>query len=57
MIDTDELVMSLGHPSSTPANFSIFAMLCESPAEVDEAFALALANNGISIMEPADMFW
>jgi uncharacterized glyoxalase superfamily protein PhnB len=57
MIDTDELIMSLGHPSATPANFSIFAMLCETPAEVDVAVSLAVTHGGTIIMEPADMFW
>ena len=57
MIDTDELLMSLGKPSATPANFSMFAMLCENPAQVDEAVGRAVTSGGTIIVEPADMFW
>jgi hypothetical protein len=57
MIDTDKFLMSFGKPSATPANFSIFAMLCEAPPEVDAAVSLAITHGGTVIMEPADMFW
>jgi hypothetical protein len=57
MIDTDELLTSLGKPSATPANFSIFAILCETPTHVDEVVGRAVTNGGTIIVEPVNMFW
>ena len=57
MIDTAELMEQLtGHPP-TPPNHSSFAMLCDSPAEVD-AVAASLREAGHTLtVEPWDAFW
>ena len=57
MIDTAELLEQLtGHPP-TPPNHSSFAMLCDTPAEVD-AVAAALKDAGHTLtVEPWDAFW
>ena len=57
MIDMAELMEQLtGHPP-TPPNHSSFAMLCDSPAEVD-AVAGALKDAGHALtVEPWDAFW
>ena len=57
MIDTAELMEQLtGHPP-TPPNHSSFAMLCDSPAEVD-AVAAGLRDAGHTLtVEPWDAFW
>jgi uncharacterized glyoxalase superfamily protein PhnB len=57
MIDTDELLMSLGQPPATPASFATFALKCSSPSEVDEAYKKALTNGGEEVMNPQDMYW
>ena len=57
MIDTAELMEQLtGHPP-TPPNHSSFAMLCDTPAEVD-AVAAKLREAGHTLtVEPWDAFW
>jgi len=57
MIDTAELMEQLtGHPPAPP-NHSSFAMLCDSPAEVD-AVAASLKDAGHTLtVEPWDAFW
>lgn len=57
MIDTAELMEQLtGHPPTPPNHYS-FAMLCDSPAEVD-AVAASLREAGHTLtVEPWDAFW
>lgn len=57
MIDTAELMEELtGHPP-TPPNHSSFAMLCDSPDEVN-AVATTLQDAGHTLtVEPWDAFW
>jgi len=57
MIDTAELMEQLtGHPP-TPPNHSSFAMLCDTPAEVD-AVAERLREAGHTLtVDPWDAFW
>lgn len=57
MIDAAELMEQLtGHPP-TPPNHSSFAMLCDTPAEVD-AVAQKLRDAGHTLtVEPWDAFW
>jgi uncharacterized glyoxalase superfamily protein PhnB len=57
MIDTDELLKSLGQPTATPASFANFALKWDSPGECD-AVATKVREAGFEIvMEPQDMFW
>jgi uncharacterized glyoxalase superfamily protein PhnB len=57
MIDTAELMEQLtGHPP-TPPNHSSFAMLCDTPAEVDTV-ANRLCDAGHTLtVDPWDAFW
>lgn len=57
MIDTAELMEQLTGHAPTPPNHSSFAMLCDSPAEVDSV-AAALKDAGHTLtVEPWDAFW
>lgn len=57
MIDTAELMETLTGHKPTPPNHSCFAMLCDSPSEVDDIAAqLAAAGHDIA-KEPWDAFW
>ena len=57
MIDTAELMEQLTGHVPTPPNHSSFAMLCDTPAEVD-AVAAALKSAGhVLAVEPWDAFW
>lgn len=57
MIDTADLMEQLTGERPTPPNHASFAMLCETPAEVD-AIAAALADAGHTLtVEPWDAFW
>lgn len=57
MIDSAALMEKLtGEPPRAP-NHSIFAMLCDSPAEVD-AYAANIKEAGFAVLtEPWDAFW
>lgn len=57
MIDTAELMTQLIGAAPKPPNHSSFAMLCDSPAEVNEV-AAAVANAGFEVVSPPwDAFW
>lgn len=57
MIDTAALMEQLTGSVPVPPNHSSFAMLCDTPAEVD-AVAAALADAGhVLTVEPWDAFW
>jgi uncharacterized glyoxalase superfamily protein PhnB len=57
MIDTAELMEQLtGHPP-TPPNHSSFAMLCDSPAEIDTVAASLREVGHTLTVEPWDAFW
>ena len=57
MIDTAALMEQLTGAKPIPPNHSSFAMVCDTPAEVD-AVAAALAAAGHTLpVEPWDAFW
>ncbi|MBT8411636.1 MAG: glyoxalase, partial [Octadecabacter sp.] len=57
MIDTAELMQQLTGAAPVPPNHASFAMLCESPAQVD-AIAAAVKSAGHALtVEPWDAFW
>ncbi len=57
MIDTAELMEQLTGQAPTPPNHSSFALLCDSPAEVD-ALAAKLREAGHTLtVDPWDAFW
>ena len=57
MIDTAELMEKLTGEVPRPPNHASFALVCESPAEVD-ALAAALRAAGHTLtVEPWDAFW
>lgn len=57
MIDTAELMEELTGQVPQPPNHSSFALLCDSPAEVDAtAENLRTAGHTLSV-EPWDAFW
>ncbi len=57
MIDTAELMEQLIGVRPTPPNHSSFALLCDSPAEVDDiAEKLKAAGHSLTV-EPWDAFW
>lgn len=57
MIDSATLVESIIGTKPVPANHSSFALLCESPEEVDR-HAKSVADAGFTVTkEPWDAFW
>lgn len=57
MIDTADLMEKLTGHAPRPPNHASFAMLCDTPAEVD-AIAAALSDAGHTLtVEPWDAFW
>ncbi len=57
MIDTAALMEQLTGAAPRPANHSAFAMVCDSPAEVDR-IANALETEGHTLVTPPwDAFW
>lgn len=57
MIDTDALMAQLTGEAPRPSNHSGFALLCETPAEVDAA-ARAVSEAGFDVVTaPWDAFW
>lgn len=57
MIDTADLMEQLTGHAPQPPNHASFAMLCDSPAEVDAiAAALKAAGHPLTV-EPWDAFW
>lgn len=57
MIDTAELMEQLTGARPTPPNHASFALLCDTPAEVDAiADALKAAGHQMTV-EPWDAFW
>lgn len=57
MIDSAELAASLIGEAPRPGNGSAFALLCDSPAEVDAAVARVQAAGGKVVTAPFDAFW
>jgi catechol 2,3-dioxygenase-like lactoylglutathione lyase family enzyme len=57
MIDGEALVRSLTGAEPRPASHSHFALLCDSPAEVDAVAARAAAQGFAVVREPWDAFW
>ncbi len=57
MIDSAELMMKLNGEAPTPPNHSAFAMLCASPAEVDEVYSQITGAGFVGTTEPWDAFW
>ena len=57
MIDAEALATSLIGAPPRPSNHAVFALLCESPAELDR-IAATLAEAGDEIVTPPfDAFW
>lgn len=57
MIDTVDLMTKLTGQAPRPPNHASFAMLCETPAEVD-AVAKAVGDAGFTVVvQPWDAFW
>lgn len=57
MIDSAELMTKLGGHGAGPATHAQFALLCESPAEVD-SLASAVEQAGFEVVTaPWDAFW
>ena len=57
MIDSAALMEKLNGAAPTPPNHSAFAMLCESPADVDEVYGAVIAAGHKGTTEPWDAFW
>ncbi|MCF2904613.1 VOC family protein [Octadecabacter sp. CECT 8868] len=57
MIDTAALMEQLTGHAPVPPNHSSFAMLCDTPAEVDKAAAALKAAGHTLTVEPWDAFW
>ncbi|MBU2992668.1 VOC family protein [Octadecabacter sp. 1_MG-2023] len=57
MIDTAALMEQLTGHAPVPPNHSSFAMLCDTPAEVDAAAAALKAAGHTLTVEPWDAFW
>lgn len=57
MIDTAALMEKLTGHIPHPPNHSSFAMLCETPAEVDAIAATLMAAGDTLTVEPWDAFW
>jgi catechol 2,3-dioxygenase-like lactoylglutathione lyase family enzyme len=60
MLDTEETVKSFDPEWSPPSgggHRSAFAFRCDSPAEVDAAYARLLESGGTAHKEPWDAFW
>lgn len=57
MIDTADLMEQLTGHAPSPPNHSSFAMLCDSPAEVDAIAATLKAAGHRLTTEPWDAFW
>lgn len=57
MIDDARLLEELTGTAPVPANHSVFALLCESPAEVDTRAAAGAAAGGRLIKSPWNAPW
>jgi predicted enzyme related to lactoylglutathione lyase len=57
MIDSAALMEKLTGEAPRAPNHSIFAMLCDSPAEVDACVAQIKAAGFAVLTEPWDAFW
>lgn len=57
MIDTAALMEQLTGHTPTPPNHSSFAMLCDTPAEVDAVAANLKAAGHTLTVAPWDAFW
>ena len=60
MLDTEETIRSFDadwQPPSGGGHRSAIAFRCDSPAEVDSAYAHLLENGGTGHKEPWDAFW
>lgn len=57
IIDTKELIQELYGVEPTPSNHSVFAMLCESPSDVDSAVQAIQREGFVIVKEPFDAFW
>ena len=57
MIDSAALMAKMTGEAPRAANHSVFALLCDNPAEVD-AFAKSVAEAGFTVVtQPWDAFW
>lgn len=57
MIDAKELVRDMLGDEPVPPTHSMFALLCDSPAEVDTVAARVRSAGYTIIKEPWDAFW
>lgn len=57
MIDTAQLMEQLTGKLPVPPNHSSFAMLCDTPAEVNACAARLRAAGHVLTVEPWDAFW
>ncbi|MCA0045296.1 VOC family protein [Celeribacter litoreus] len=57
MIDGADLMERLTGEAPRGPNHSVFAMLCDSPAEVDRYTALLVEAGGTVVTAPWDAFW
>lgn len=57
MIDTAELMEQLIGHKPVPPNHSSFAMLCDTPAEVDAVADTLKSAGHVITVEPWDAFW
>jgi catechol 2,3-dioxygenase-like lactoylglutathione lyase family enzyme len=57
MIDDKDLIESILGEAPVPANHSMFAILCDSPAEMDLVVEKIRAAGHPVIKEPWDAFW
>ncbi|MCC6404463.1 MAG: VOC family protein [Fimbriimonadaceae bacterium] len=58
MLDSEETILSFDPDWKRPQGNSIgLAFLCDSPAEVDEIFALLVGAGAVPHKKPWDAFW
>jgi len=57
MIDSAELIENMLGASPVPPNHSSFALLCESPAQVDDVVKRVQTAGFEVAKEPWDAFW
>jgi catechol 2,3-dioxygenase-like lactoylglutathione lyase family enzyme len=57
MIDDHDLIKDITGVVPQPPSHSLFAMLCDSPAQVDETVDTIKAHGYTVVKEPWDAFW
>jgi uncharacterized glyoxalase superfamily protein PhnB len=57
MIDSHALALKLGGTEPRPATHSAFALVCDSPAQVDAVTDKVKAAGHAVLTEPWDAFW